>query len=81
MDTENSLLQFKSIKKKRCVRRRNSSESSSSADDGGEHKDILQETLELQKLRKRAHGVNAVTLVSIVLFFTSIGLKSFFSLA
>lgn len=64
MAEEKASFRFKSCKTKKFVRRRGSSESSNS--DGEEiNKDILQETIEIQKLRKRAHGVNAVTLVKL----------------
>ena len=58
---------FKSIRKKRPIRERKpSSDEESSENDGDDldHSDKLAETLELQKLRKRPHGVNAVTLAS-----------------
>ena len=60
-----SAVKFKSIKK-RQIRRRNSSDEEKSIDDAEEldHSAKLSETLELQKLRKRPHGVNAVTLAS-----------------
>ena len=61
-----SAVKFKSVKK-RQIRRRNSSDEEKSIDDAEEeldHSAKLSETLELQKLRKRPHGVNAVTLAS-----------------
>ena len=59
-------IQFKTIKKKRPIRRRSSSsegetEDNQSTEDVG-HNEKLSETLEVQRLRKRPHGVNAVTL-------------------
>ena len=55
-------IQFKSIRKKRPVRRTNSSDEED--DDNAFDKDAFEEILEVQKLRKRTHGVNAVTLAS-----------------
>ena len=58
---------FKSIRKKRPIRERKPSSDEESSENDGEdidHSDKLAETLELQKLRKRPHGVNAVTLAS-----------------
>ena len=52
---------FKSIKKKRPIRKASSSESE---EDDEVNQEALEETIELQKLRKRAHGVNAATLAS-----------------
>ena len=49
---------FKSIKKKRPIRKASSSES----EEEEVNQEALEETIELQKLRKRAHGVNAATL-------------------
>ena len=51
---------FKSIKKKRPIRKASSSES----EEEEVNQEALEETIELQKLRKRAHGVNAATLAS-----------------
>ncbi len=62
MAEEKPSFRFKSCKTKKFVRRRGSSESSNSEGDDI-NKEVLQETIEIQKLRKRAHGVNAVTLV------------------
>ena len=65
-----SEIKFKSIKKKPPIRRRNSSSDEEKSNDchGEEgdmdYKEKLAETMELQKLRKRPHGVNAVTLAS-----------------
>ena len=62
-----SEIKFKSIKKKRPIRKRNSSGEESSDNEGKEKIDQnekLAETQELQKLRKRPHGVNAITLAS-----------------
>ena len=62
-----SAIAFKSIRKKRPIRERKPSSDEESCDNDGEdldHSDKLAETLELQKLRKRPHGVNAVTLAS-----------------
>ena len=58
-------IQFKSIKKKRPIRQKESS-SDEENDDSNEvdNKDAFEEILEIQKLRKRSHGVNAVTLAS-----------------
>ena len=60
-------VKFKSIKKKRAIRKRNSSSDEESISKDIEEPDTnekLSETLELQKLRKRPHGVNAITLAS-----------------
>ena len=60
-------VKFKSIKKKRPIRKRDSSSDEKSVSKDIEEPDInekLSETLELQKLRKRPHGVNAITLAS-----------------
>ena len=60
-------VKFKSIKKKRPIRKRNSSSDEESVSKDIEEPDTnekLSETLELQKLRKRPHGVNAITLAS-----------------
>ena len=51
---------FKWIKKKRPIRKASSSES----EEEEVNQEALEETIELQKLRKRAHGVNAATLAS-----------------
>ena len=51
-------IQFKSVKRKK-IRQKADSE-----DEEEFNKDALEETLELQKLRKRSHGVNVVTLAS-----------------
>ena len=62
-----SEVKFKSIKKKRPIRRRESSsdeETSNKDIEEPETNEKLSETLELQKLRKRPHGVNAITLAS-----------------
>ena len=62
-----SEVKFKSIKKKRPIRRRESSsdeETSNKDIEEPETNENLSETLELQKLRKRPHGVNAITLAS-----------------
>ena len=58
-------IQFKSIKKKRPIRQKDSS-SDEENDNSNEvdNKDTFEEILEIQKLRKRSHGVNAVTLAS-----------------
>ena len=52
-------VQFKSVKRKRAMRQKVDSD-----DEEDFNKDALEETLEIQKLRKRSHGVNAVTLAS-----------------
>ena len=60
-------IKFKSIKKKRPIRRRNSSDEEgpdNESVDEIDRSEKLAETLELQKLRKRPHGVNAITLAS-----------------
>lgn len=61
-------IKFKSIRKKRPIRRRSSSsdEETPNNDETEEldHSEKLAETLEMQKLRKRPHGVNAVALAS-----------------
>ena len=62
-----SEVKFKSVKKKRPVRKRESSSDEESGNKDSDEPDTnekLSETLELQKLRKRPHGVNAVTLAS-----------------
>ena len=62
-----SEVKFKSIKNKRPMRKRESSSDDESRNEETEESDTnekLSETLELQKLRKRPHGVNAVTLAS-----------------
>ena len=56
-----SKIQFKSVKRKRPIRKANSE---SEEDDSEVNQDALEETIELQKLRKRSHGVNAATLAS-----------------
>lgn len=56
---------FKSLKRKRPIRKAASDSEEEITEDKNEfNKDALEETMELQKLRKRAHGVNAVTLAS-----------------
>ena len=60
-------VKFKSIKKHQIRRRNSSSDEEERTSDTEEPLDLngkLAETLELQKLRKRPHGVNAVTLAS-----------------
>ena len=60
-------VKFKSIKKKRAIRKRNSSSDEESISKDTEEPNTnekLSETLELQKLRKRPHKVNAITLAS-----------------
>jgi len=52
-------VQFKSVKRKRPMRQKAASD-----DEEDINKDALEETIELQKLRKRSHGVNVVTLAS-----------------
>ena len=64
MEEEKPKISFKSLKRKKPLRHRGGS---SDEDDKKEeedviNKDLLAETLEIQKLRKRAHGVNAITL-------------------
>ncbi len=56
---------FKSLKRKKPLRSaRKSSDSDDEEDKSEVNKAALEETIELQKLRKRAHGVNAATLAS-----------------
>jgi hypothetical protein len=50
-------IQFKTFKRKRPLRQKSPSPESS---DGEGTQEALEETIELQKLRKRAHGVNAL---------------------
>ena len=63
MEAEKPKISFKTLKRKRPLRQRGASE-----DDGDKEesdatsKSVLEETLELQKLRKRANGVNAMSL-------------------
>lgn len=64
-------IKFKSIRKKRerGFRSRRRSSSEEEAEDHGQEgteggTDALKETLELQKLRSRSHGISAVTLAS-----------------
>ena len=52
-------VQFKSVKRKKPMRQKAASD-----DEEDFNKDALEETIELQKLRKRSHGVNVVTLAS-----------------
>ena len=63
-----SEIKFKSIKKKRPIRRRESSSEEEAPDnkvtEGSEINERLSETVEIQKLRKRPHGVNSATLAS-----------------
>lgn len=63
-----SEIKFKSIKKKRSIRRRNSSSDEETPEnkvsEGCDINEKLLETVEIQKLRKRAHGVNSATLAS-----------------
>ena len=65
MDEERPKIAFKSLKRKKPLRHRGD-DSDADADSDNEddvvNKELMNETLELQKLRKRAHGVNAVTL-------------------
>ena len=68
MEEEKPKISFKSLKKKKQLRRRGSSDEEDHGSHGEDNeqdvveKDVLSETLELQKLRKRAHGVNAISL-------------------
>jgi hypothetical protein len=68
MEEEKPKISFKSLKKKKQLRRRGSSDEEDQGSHGEDQeqevaeKDVLSETLELQKLRKRAHGVNAISL-------------------
>merc|ERR1711988_1774720 len=64
-ETKKAKIQFKSIKKKRPIRQKDSS-SDEENDNSNEvdNKDAFEEILEIQKLRKRSHGVNSVTLAS-----------------
>lgn len=55
-------VQFKSIKRKRPIRKTEHEDDESPDESEESNKNTLEETLELQRLRKRAHGVNAVTL-------------------
>lgn len=69
-------IKFKSIKKKRTFRQRKrsadqqheqdeeESSSQSQSQDDDFNTEALRETLELQKLRSRSHGISAVTLAS-----------------
>ena len=52
-------IKFKSVNRKRPMRQKVDSD-----DEEDFNKDAMEETLEIQKLRKRSHGVNAVTLAS-----------------
>ena len=68
MEAEKPKIAFKSLKRKKPLRHRGGDSDDADADnDDGEdvvNKELINETLELQKLRKRAHGVNAITLAS-----------------
>ena len=67
MEEEKPKISFKSLKRKKPLRQRDTDDDdkhSNSEDDDVINKELMSETLELQKLRKRAHGVNAVTLAS-----------------
>jgi len=58
-------VQFKSIKKKRPIRQKDpESDEEKQTEDDEFDKDKLEETLEIQKLRKRTHGVSVATLAS-----------------
>ena len=59
--SESTTILFKSIKKKRPIRKVSSD---SEEDENDFNQEALEETMELQKLRKRSHGVNAATLAS-----------------
>ena len=65
MEAEKPKIAFKSLKRKKPLRHRGGDSDDADADnDDGEdvvNKELINETLELQKLRKRAHGVNAIT--------------------
>lgn len=66
MEDEKPKISFKSLKRKKPLRQRgdDNDTDAGNSDDGDDvvNKELMHETLELQKLRKRAHGVNAVTL-------------------
>ena len=67
MEEEKPKISFKSLKRKKPLRQRDTDDDdkhSNSEDDDVINKELMSETLELQKLRKRAHGVNAMTLAS-----------------
>lgn len=61
-ETDKPKVQFKSIKKKRPIRKRDSSDEEESNETI--ENDDFEEILEIQKLRKRSKGVNAITLAS-----------------
>jgi hypothetical protein len=65
MEAEKPKITFKSLKRKKPLRHRENSDEDEKKEDDEEsiiNKDLLAETLEIQKLRKRSHGVNAITL-------------------
>lgn len=62
-------IKFKSVKKKRAIRKADSDSdpevhAEKEEDEEDANKEALEEVLEIQRLRKRAHGVNAATLAS-----------------
>jgi hypothetical protein len=65
MEEDKPKISFKSLKRKKPLRHRSADDSDNDAEDNDDdivNKELMNETLELQKLRKRAHGVNVATL-------------------
>ena len=69
-DAPKPTIKFKSIKKKRAIRQRRDDDDDDKQDEGNlpegekDSAEVLRETIELQKLRSRSHGISAVTLAS-----------------
>ena len=62
MEEEKPKISFKTLKRKRPLRQRKDSDEEGKKEEDVINKSALEETLELQKLRKRAYGVNAMSL-------------------